>query len=127
MDKLDGIDAKDFDLFLTQYKETALWSSTDDQLERLDESKDSSDLSTDCEREMAQDCLEFYKENQAMIESDPGQAGSDFWLTRNGHGAGFWDGDGWKENGEILTEKSKAMGEAYLYLGDDGQIHQFSS
>jgi len=34
------------------------------------------------------------------------QAGHDFWLTRNGHGAGFWDGD-WPETGDALTEASK--------------------
>jgi hypothetical protein len=28
--------------------------------------------------------------------------GHDFWLTRNRHGAGFWDGD--YENGDAITE-----------------------
>jgi hypothetical protein len=33
----------------------------------------------------------------------------DFFLTRNGHGAGFWDGD--YKNGEKLTEIAKSFGE----------------
>ena len=44
-----------------------------------------------------------------------------FWLTRNGHGAGFWDGD-W-ERGDEITEVCKRFPEVTLYVGDDGQIH----
>lgn len=37
------------------------------------------------------------------------QAGHDFWLTSQGHGCGFWDGD-WKEYaGECLTNASKGI------------------
>lgn len=39
------------------------------------------------------------------------RAGHDFWLTRNGHGAGFWDGD-WKEPAAtFLTKASQEFGE----------------
>jgi hypothetical protein len=51
------------------------------------------------------------------------KAGTDFWLTRNGHGAGFWDGDWPETQGEALTEASKAFGEVDLYAGDDGQLY----
>lgn len=34
------------------------------------------------------------------------QAGHDFWLTSQGHGAGFWDG-GWPKYGDMLTKLSK--------------------
>ena len=38
------------------------------------------------------DCLAFYQANEHLIGDAPtDQAGHDFWLTRNGHGAGFWD------------------------------------
>jgi hypothetical protein len=51
------------------------------------------------------------------------QAGHDFWLTRNGHGAGFWDGD-WPEPAATeLTDAAHAAGEISAYLGDDGFIH----
>ena len=50
-------------------------------------------------------------------------AGHDFWLTRNGAGCGFWDGD-WVEPVAItLTEGAKAFGELYVYVGDDELIH----
>lgn len=48
-------------------------------------------------------------------------AGSDFWLTRAGAGAGFWDGD-W-EHGEALSAACKDFGTPDLYVGDDGRIH----
>jgi hypothetical protein len=43
----------------------------------------------------------------------------DVYLTRNGHGAGFWDGD-WPVSGEFLTAASKMLGESTPYRGDDG-------
>ena len=55
--------------------------------------------------------------------SKAAQAGHDFWLTRNGHGAGFWDGD-WSENySKMFDEGSKAYGTFETSLGDDGLIY----
>ena len=49
----------------------------------------------------------------------------DWVLTRNRHGAGFWDG-GWAEPwGQRLTDLAHASGEISLYLGDDGLIYAF--
>lgn len=48
-------------------------------------------------------------------------AGHDLWLTRNGHGAGFWDRD-LGELGERLSDAARAMGEPrYLIESDDGE------
>jgi hypothetical protein len=51
--------------------------------------------------------------------------GHDFWLTRNGHGAGFWD-RGLGELGDFLTKMSKPFGEATLYVSDDGEVEYTS-
>lgn len=63
----------------------------------------------------------------AAIELDPGysdgRAGHDFWLTRNGHGAGFWD-RGLRSIGTQLTRLSKYFGSVGLYRGDDGKVWQ---
>lgn len=48
--------------------------------------------------------------------------GHDLWLTRNGHGAGFWD-RGQGELGALLTKWATAEGEANLTVGDDGMIY----
>jgi hypothetical protein len=51
-----------------------------------------------------------------------GMAGHDFWLTRNGNGAGFWDGD-WPEPSAIkLTKLSKDFGSFSLYV-ENGKIN----
>lgn len=51
-----------------------------------------------------------------------GQVGYDFVLTRNGHGAGFWD-RGLGEAGDRLTAAAHSYGESGLYVGDDGRLH----
>jgi len=54
---------------------------------------------------------------------DETQLGHDFLLTRNGHGAGFWDGDWPDPLGNHLTTLSKRFCEIYFYKGDDGKIY----
>lgn len=51
------------------------------------------------------------------------QAGIDFWLTRNRHGAGFWDRGLGKTIGDALTDIAHHMGDADLYCGDDGYLY----
>lgn len=52
------------------------------------------------------------------------QLGRDFWLTRNGHGAGFWDRTlGTEENRQVLTKIAKIFGEVNIYKGDDGRLY----
>jgi hypothetical protein len=54
-------------------------------------------------------------------EVDSERGGHDFWLTRNRHGAGFWDGD-W-ERGAELTKAAHTFGGIDLFVGDDGRVH----
>jgi hypothetical protein len=57
------------------------------------------------------------------IDDEWTQAGHDFWLTRNGHGAGFWDGDWPEPYASELTRVAKEFGGYSLYLGDYGLIY----
>jgi hypothetical protein len=50
------------------------------------------------------------------------QIAHDFWLTRNGHGAGFWD-RGLGKLGEELTIAAESFGSLDLYTGDNGEIY----
>lgn len=50
-------------------------------------------------------------------------AAHDFWLTRNGHGAGFWDGAWTEPVATELTDAAHAFGSCDLDLGDDGKIY----
>lgn len=45
--------------------------------------------------------------------------GHDIALTRNGHGAGFWD-RGLGDLGDRLTANCKPMGSAYVYVSESG-------
>ncbi len=48
-----------------------------------------------------------------LAQFNPVQVGHDLWLTRNGHGAGFWERSEiyGAENARILTFMARAMGE----------------
>lgn len=111
--------------FLDAYIEAALWSSNDlssEEAEFLDENYDSDDLSEKCLEEFKKDCISFCEDNAADLEGlDPGQCGHDFWLTRNRHGAGFWD-RGLGEKGERLSKAAHVYGSVDLYV-NDGKIH----
>ena len=50
-------------------------------------------------------------------------AGHDFWLTRNGHGCGFWDRDLPGTLGEELSKLAEAAGVLDVYIGDDAHLH----
>jgi len=68
---------------------------------------------------MMHDCIDFICTCHRWIGSDGDweRAGSDFHLTRNGHGAGFWDGD-W-EHGKQLTDQSETWGALELSVYGD--------
>ena len=105
-----------------------MWSSNDESDESggepLDRNYDTSDISDEAKRESRRDVVNFIRKARRYLgDVSPSDAGHDFWLTRNGHGAGFWDGDYPEPIGEKLTEISKTFGEVYIYVGDDGEIY----
>jgi hypothetical protein len=116
---------------LASYIETALWSSNDNADDQggepLDANYGPDDIAPETRKTMAQDCVSFidYCNDQGinLDDQDPEDIGHDFWLTRNHHGAGFWDGDYPKELGDALTKAAHTFSEVNLYVGDDGQIH----
>lgn len=129
--------------FYRSYVGTALWSSSDhgadsEDFDRFDHF-DESDLAAELREAMLRDCASFYARNRWHIHCDgaplsqefegsiaareAAMAAHDFWLTRCGHGAGFWDGDWPEPAASILDGAAKAFGNVDLYVGDDGQIH----
>jgi len=113
------------DMFLS-YIEAALWSSNDNADdsggEPLDANYDYTDIDEKTLKVMLKDCQKFYAEMPEADEWSFEQLGHDFWLTRNRHGAGFWD-RGHGEIGEKLTDLAHKFGEFDLYVGDDGKIY----
>lgn len=75
------------------------------------------DLSEDDQSDIKNECISFYQANAKTMtkaNEDFSQHGHDFWLTRNGHGAGFWDRGYSKELGDLLTAQSERYKSAYL-------------
>lgn len=105
------------DDFTRQYTDTALWADLPEGIAVADV-----ELSPEFTLRAAEDCAAFMAQAGPMIEGRETDAAHDFWLTRQGHGAGFWDGD-WPEHGDALTELSNQFGEVWLYVGDDGLIY----
>ena len=113
------------DDFTIGYVECALWSSTDENGDPLDDNYGWGDIDHKSLKRMISDCVAFQEDNAGDLEdTDPARAGMDFWLTRNGHGAGFWDGDYPEEVGDRLTESAKIYGSQDLCVCDD-EIYAF--
>lgn len=106
------------------YLGTALWSSTNNLDPNggfpLDNDFDLYDLTDESLKRANQDCEDFLEmceeKGISLDDFDDEQLGHDFWLTRNGHGAGFWDGDYPREIGQALSKIAHSFGSCDLYL-----------
>lgn len=112
------------DKFTQSYLTTALWSSTDDNGEPLDDTYSIDDLSDEAVEKAKQDVENFLVKAGPLLDKyDDSIAVHDFWLTRNRHGAGLWDGDYGDSDGKALTKLSHSFGEINLYVGDDNKLY----
>ena len=112
------------DTVVFHYMYCALWSSLDDDGNPLDADHDNDDFTAETAVKMANDCFRFLLEVKAagLLDAEtPEQIGHDFWLTRNGHGAGFWD-RGLGEAGERLTAIAKTFPAVALFEAEGGRI-----
>lgn len=112
--------------FVIAYLECALWCTTD-YPDEPDSNSDASfqdngfgvdDFSAEAREALEVDCKAFYAE-AAEIWSEhwtDSQAGHDFWLSRHGHGTGFFD-RGFAEDDQ-LQDRAQAYGEVYLFSRD---------
>lgn len=126
------------------YFETVLWSETDGE-EHLDSNYSLDDFARNHigYRKQVEDCQNFIRrlesvpfydectllekalEYASLYLQDSNALGHilyDFWLTRNGHDAGFWDGD-YGEIGERLTKITEEFGSVDVYVGDNNLIY----
>ena len=115
----DGLDE-----FTRAYIEAIYFTDTGDEGQpEVDD-----ELSPDALATCISECDDFQKSAAEILAEAyatgymPEQAGHDFWLTRNRHGAGFWD-RGLGGVGRRLTEHAHAYSEVWTYLGDDSLVH----
>ena len=95
-------------LDIDSYLETALWANEGEEL--TDDMFTGDEYLTNLQKELD----EFWDKASHLFTEDELEFGAiehDFFLTRNGHGAGFWDGD--YEKGDELTEIAKSFGDDY--------------
>ena len=130
-EKFATTEPEGLDEFMSAYIEAALWSSTDDNGEPFDKNHGSESLAPETSARMRTDCAAFLNHRLGgrligiaeRLEAEgkwslPGgvncsvmaYAGHDLWLTRNGHGCGYWDGDWPKGIAEGLDKLAHEYG-----------------
>lgn len=63
------------------------------------------------------DCRAFLRLAGAQVyQHDASQVGHDFWLTRERHGAGFWDRGKGEYYEKTLTDLAHSFGDCHLWL-----------
>jgi len=108
---------------LDDYLVSALWSSSDDEGNPLDDDYDVSDVSKEAIKKSEKDLKDFEKKAGKLLDGlDPKQIAHDFWLTRNGHGAGFLDRD-YDGKEKKLDKIASSFGSVMAYVGDDKKIY----
>lgn len=116
--------------FTNAYIEAMLWSTLDDNYEFLDMDYNIDSFDSDSVNKIIKDCSKFYKNNKHYFiynnskeygYSNDEMAGHDFFLTRMGHGTGFWDNE-YLEHKSLLTEKSKEFKAYDDIFVQDGKI-----
>lgn len=113
-------------LFVSGYLEAMVWANVADEDSGAWQAYDIADDSLNA---LECDARDFLASNYADIESAVNghdgygfdSAGHDYALTRNGHGAGYWD-RGLGDVGDSLTDMAQAAGCAYLIPDDDGWL-----
>lgn len=126
----------DKDDFLIGYLQCAVWSTNDPVGETpLDEKYEYEDIDPAWKRIAEEDCAVFCRNYTQLlvkfgelVKRNAADLGQDFWLTRNGHGTGFWDRyleipkgpdrDKAEVIGEELSEAARVYGECDLFVWD---------
>ena len=119
------------DNFVKSYLATAAWVSFDGG--KAEFPKSSKEIAkADCKKFIAAVYKEFTVNEAEAILTYQGSdltslAGHDFFLTRNGHGVGFWDKDIYNtlanNGGDILTKLARQMGESNCYRVKGGWVY----
>lgn len=114
------------------YVECALWSSHYIDFMGDEQNFDKftvRDIGVPYLRQMIRDCVVFYWRNRNILETlywgetyTESQCGYDFWLSRNGHGEGFFD-RGLGKFGDVLQYSAEnQFSPVDLCVNDEGQV-----
>lgn len=123
------ITRKELEQMVNGYIECMMWSSPIDSSDGDDATfrdfdYDIEDFEATALHDTIMDCFEFACNTHHMwtlkdgTRASAAQIGHDFWLTRNHHGAGFWDGDYQFHHGEAMTAAAQRFKELNPFLLD---------
>ncbi len=121
--------SRDLDEFTMAYIAAALWLGIDDDEAPLEDNYGVEDLAPSALATIIRECQQFQAQHgipqyNDSRYSDAEKAGHDFWLTRNGHGAGFWGRSELSEaDQEKYTAAARDFGSCDIYVGDDGKLY----
>lgn len=117
------------DMTISQLFKTLIWQATDSEgtpLDYLNFERD--DIPQDPQETFIEEFRQFCLDNDSDIREFMSATGStldqvahDYILTRNRHGAGFWD-RGAGDVGERLSDACHVWGEIDVYISDDGTL-----
>jgi hypothetical protein len=123
----------DLDAFVMAYLECAAWSTSYSDGEGRDRGENGennldevdAEWSDEAQEQARKECADFIEANRSDLEGlDAEQCGHDFWLTRNGHGAGFWD-RGYGPRGDRLADASKPWGSVNPWFDTESRTLRF--
>lgn len=119
--------------FIKGYLDCAAWLAVDAREWEAVEGLDASDFTKVAKAQAARECKDFLRHLKELgldlDKTGDGQVGApscqrhghDFFLTRNGHGAGYWD-RGYGSLGDRLTDAAHAYGESTAILSRRGKL-----
>lgn len=120
--------------FLGGYIQCMLWAETDESDpqggEPLDLNYDAEDILPASRAAITSDCAEFVQSHLTDLTTAAesvgyswARAGHDFWLSRNGHGAGYFDrSELTVELRDRLQDAARNAGERHVFVCDDGKL-----
>jgi hypothetical protein len=118
------IHGRTIDLFTLGYITAAFWADFDDDADTNPSGSTMYDITPQSLDRIISDCKIFQDRNIDTLvsaSSDFEAHGNDFWLSRNGHGAGFFD-RGYGTIGDALQDAARPWGKVSIF-SQDGQVY----
>lgn len=115
-------------IILNYYLIALLWAETDpDTDQHFDDNHGLADISDQLLESSINDVDQFIELSQPIFDKydylvDDGQIGHDLALTRNGHGAGFWDRGLGSLGDELTALVDSNFKTVNLFVNDDNKI-----
>lgn len=119
--------ANSLDVFTSAYIMAIYFTDTGD----TDQPGSEAPLEPQARETIIRECREWQEQNAALLSEayaregyTAERAGHDFWLTRTGHGAGFWDREELRTDGlgDRLSDAARAAGDRWINETDAGMV-----